>query len=751
MNTLHQPTNGLAVISLFITLLTGMQVNAQLDYEDEVLPAVRNEPYHVSYPLLQEHQRINPRHANTYYQLGIIAHHWAKDYDPFTEFKDVNYFIYHTKVYFGLCKNYLDKKEARKHGEFYQGVQKSEGNWFHKPGDILPKIDSFIRDIKTYERHVKVLRRYYNRSVSHYHKSVNIFRDINGRYNSVKKLFMNAYDDFDAQAEALRMHFDSTLHYLTQYRDSLDAYPLKGYDQHYRLKDIVTYRLQGLTNTNFLQNDIDLWDYNSWLDTLYRVINHEISPLRTRIQKESARMDQHLDFVKKNPAPDSLLQYSIPRKLAYKIEKYDYQSLMLDYLKYRAAHLRFHAKLNQPENHREAYHIADDYSNYSRYFMEAVRKKLEADTLLNTFDGDINADDVHQYKQFFNARYGGVSEVRQFARTQGRKNRTALQKGFENLRHAMKRYTLKFRNDTASITYNNLPVHLQLVADSPLENWSDGYYPLAFEKREEAFYFTGYKVHNGEIDGAYAARMGKDTTLSWLLQLPAKTPREAGMAIDVGENLLYVLSGGYSKTDSLKQTRLFKLDQEGELIQASTLPYQQSPRYLIYDDINQNLLMAFKGKQLRNNTLSADTLLITRQSATLDSLHWEQRLQLNGNLVDVVRMDTTYLAFCNYGRYQKPRGGMVFGPPESGSTPGAAMALQIGINGGLHQLIDYAAKKPFFLQHAVKINSNRINLQGMQHAYYNLLSGEPAAPTPLYYALVNKKGRQVYRNTKSKE
>ena len=94
---------------------------------------------------------------------------------------------------------------------------------------------------------------------------------------------------------------------------------------------------------------------------------------------------------------------------------------------------------------------------------------------------------------------------------------------------------------------------------------------------------------------------------------------------------------------------------------------------------------------------------------------------------------------------------MVFGPPESGSTPGAAMALQIGINGGLHQLIDYAAKKPFFLQHAVKINSNRINLQGMQHAYYNLLSGEPAAPTPLYYALVNKKGRQVYRNTKSKE
>lgn len=728
---------------LFVAFAFIGNAHAQLDYQDDVLPVVREKSKHVSYPLLLEFQRQNPKHANTYYQLGLIADEYAREYDPFTEYKDVSYFIYHTKVYLGLCKNYMDKKEARKNGDFYQGISKSDDNWFYKPEDIIPVLDERMAAIETYEENVNILRKYYNRSVRHYQECVNIFRKINASQNKIKTIYMTAYDDFDERANALRQHFDSTMYYLDKYREALNAYPLEGYDQQYRLKAIKTYRLQGLTNSNFLQDDITLWNYSGWLDSTYQVINQDVKTLRNAIEKTSAQMERHINYLRRNQAPDSLLQYSLPRKLAFKIEKYDYQSLMLDYLKYRAAKLRYRAWLAQPQNERGFYEIDDEYSQYADYFMKAVERKQGADSLLGDFYRDINEKDIYKYRDFFHEKHGKADGLNQFAKNEHNNNKDVLKESLSNLRSAMTGYVLKFPDDTTTITYKEKNLRLRLARPALADSGDHAFQPVDLKKHNGFFYFTGY-YGEGNATQAYVAAVDKDRKLRWLKILPRKKKHQVGLQIDAGANNVFVMAGQFDALGKIQQSHLYKFNKEGKLLSGNALAKKRTPRYLIYDDINQTLLMAFKDTTLQQNGSAMDTLSITMQGASLDTLHWVRDFQLQGNLVDVLRMDTTYHVICNYAAYKVGAGTEVRG--NFGSDIAAALSAKISSNGNMLGVKDYRIDPPFFLVKAVKINSDRINLQGVQTFFYPVKGSEPAGFHPIFYALINKEGKVLFNN-----
>ncbi|MCK5029541.1 MAG: hypothetical protein KAR57_07900, partial [Bacteroidales bacterium] len=86
---------------LFIIFIVNPNIFAQkkLDYQD-VFDVVLKKDNEKAYTLLLAFQKQDPDFANTYFQLGIIAKQWAKDFNPFTEFEYTKHFIYNTKLYF---------------------------------------------------------------------------------------------------------------------------------------------------------------------------------------------------------------------------------------------------------------------------------------------------------------------------------------------------------------------------------------------------------------------------------------------------------------------------------------------------------------------------------------------------------------------------------------------------------------------------------------------------------------------------
>src|SRR6056297_1026337 len=141
----------LIIIACILFILPENTTGQTLDYEDDVYPVVKSQPKEISYPLLFNFQKQVPGHANAYFQLGLIFKEWTFEYDPFTDYDVVIYFANQAETYFGLSLSKIDKKEARKNGEYYQGAEKQEGNWWHKPEDIKNLIYDHRAELRNYK------------------------------------------------------------------------------------------------------------------------------------------------------------------------------------------------------------------------------------------------------------------------------------------------------------------------------------------------------------------------------------------------------------------------------------------------------------------------------------------------------------------------------------------------------------------------------------------------------------------------
>ena len=745
MHTYNQ--RSILIITLILLAIVPFKGMSQenLDYEDDVYPAIKNKSNFKTYSLLKKFQESNPEHANTYYQLALIAKEWAKEYDPFTEFKDVSYFIYHTKVYLGLCRKFIDKREARKNGELYQGAKKQDGNWWHKPKDIKARLDTHKTEIEKYEKNIKILRKYYNKSLAKYDKCVNIFRDINANYNKIKDIYLMADKNFREKTNRLTANFDSTLHYLDKYRTALNNYPLEGYDQTYSLAPVNTYRLQGLTRENFLKNNLMLWNYKSWTDSLYSVIENDIHELRKKIGDTEKQLNNYIRYLTRTPAKDTLRKFTLDRKTGFLIEKYDYQSLMLDMFKYKAGKIRYLSAFSDVRDFPGNYTQKNSYQTISNEYMKTVNRKRDADSLLNTFYNKIAREEVKKYNDFYDTNYGGTSGLKNFAKEENQKNNTHLKTTFEGQKQIMIKNERKFITDTAYITYNNDTINLQVK--SPDIRLKKGEYAVMdFKKYEDMYYFTGISVASNNQRNGFIAKTNQNLELQWFKPIDKTSEMdETPVKLGVGEETIYTINHTVSADEEQRENYLLQYTHDGKSKDSETLEYRTIPRYFVYDDLNQTFLFAFKGDTVYSQTNRRDTLQITLKSASLDSTLWTNNIQLQGNLVDIIKMDLNYIVFCNYKAYKNTSGSWVKSPSSRDKISAAFSAL-IDKNGHIKQIKNYTHDSPFFLVKAQKINNRRINLQGIKKPWYNILKQLPGNGEKLFYMLTNSSGKNIYNN-----
>ena len=80
------------------------------------------------YQLLLMHQKQEPTHANTYYQLGVIGQKWSKELDLLQDRQNQEFYLKSAIQNFNEAKKLIDEKEARKHREYYVGVKPATGD-----------------------------------------------------------------------------------------------------------------------------------------------------------------------------------------------------------------------------------------------------------------------------------------------------------------------------------------------------------------------------------------------------------------------------------------------------------------------------------------------------------------------------------------------------------------------------------------------------------------------------------------------
>ena len=255
----------LILISFFLT--NSIQAQRRLKYKD-IYEIIIQGDKETSYTQLLAYQKQDPQFASTYFQLALIAKVWAKQYDPLTDFKMAQFFIYNTKLYFGLAKLKMIA-ESGKNREYYENAGIVPAKKKISPEEIAAFIDSNMVEIKEYERQITAISNYFSKTVEYYNNCVFLFKEVNRDYDKVKDIYLGSEKELIDKLTKIKIKFDSTIICFNNYSQAIKEYPILNYHQKYELKSIETFRLDGLTNANFLQNDIVLWNYSSCLLNQY--------------------------------------------------------------------------------------------------------------------------------------------------------------------------------------------------------------------------------------------------------------------------------------------------------------------------------------------------------------------------------------------------------------------------------------------------------------------------------------------------
>ncbi len=692
----------LNIILLICLIHPGISIAARIKYKD-VYKIILQGNKDNSYTILLAYQRQNPDFANTYFQLGMIAKEWAKSYNPYREFELTKKFIYDTKLYFDLAKLYM-KEEKNRNREYYENAPIIPKGKKLQIEDINAYIDSQLEDIKDYEKNIVKIITYYNKSSDFYNRCVSTFMNINKEYVKIKNIYLSDNEQLLSKMNGLSTDFDSTLINFKLYKAALSKFPLKGYNQNYELKDIITYRLDGLTFSDFLNNKFYLWNYKKWVHEVLQTKETFIKNNHQEISRFDTFIKDKIKTVETGAYSDNFKPYKTDKKLIYKIEKFDNNSLLTKLFKLNEAKLNlltfFKRDINNPLSLTK-YPIL----KHAEYCNEFIEKKQESDSINKFFVNAIKPTDIKKYNNFYMSKYGGIDGLKKYSLRQELLFASKQKEALQNLKNHL--YYTAYEIKTDTLRYEEKLISNKIVPLKEHDLASENYYITDFTySKEKHLWITGYYISEDNTRKGFTAYSKDGKNIDFV-----DTAKENDTY-----NFINTSFGGgcwaiqTTINESIKNI-LIKYNLKGEKVFSKELEYKKIPRLLKYDDINNNLIIVFNGT--KPTRIPDDTEQIIYHYNPDDQLQtYEIKTEAKAMVFDLVKVNNKLLLFSNFVHYKDLNGKTVYSEAGNANTNILVSIISKGI---VKKHIPYFNKQVFFGVKSLKINDNTIDILGYKN------------------------------------
>ncbi len=680
---------------------------------DDIYEVVLSGDKDKAYTLLLAYQRQDPDFANTYFQLALIARDWTKEFNPFTEFQYVKLFIYNTKLYFGLAKLKL-KEEKKKNRDLYENAGIIPLGKKMKITDIDLYIDAQIDSIKTFEKNILKIINNFNKSSDTYNECVNIFMNVNTKYSKIKNIYLDNDETLLRNLNNLEVNFDSTLIYFSNYKKAIKEYPIKGYNQQYKLKKIITYRLNGLTNSNFLNNNFFLWDYKTWVEQVRKTKAERIKSNRLDIVSLETLMKNKIRILEKDIYSDNYKPYKLDEKFIYKIEKYDNNSLLVKLFKLNEAKINyftiFRKQINNPQKYKDF-----TLKKSSEFCYNLYLSKLIADSLNNEFKKNIKSSEVLKYKNFYMSSYNGVQGLKDYSLRQDMFFKARQKDANEVLKDKLfyKTYILP-KN---SLTYKNKVINIKKVFPDFSSSESETYNICNFKKRaDSSICISGfYKTKTERVLGFTALSNTENEIVKLYKSKSSDTSKIVNLLIEEYADGIFSIETSIGK--GIKNT-LIKYNNSGKIISRLVLPYSRIPRFMKYDDINNSIIIAFYGTNL-DEVVDADNQQIIYNLDFEDTTKsFTIKFKAKAYVFDIMKLNNRILLFSNFVNYTDTDNNLILSGAGSMSKETNLLITEIE-DAQIKKQVSFKNENAFLCNKAIKINSNLINVLGFKSTYEN--------------------------------
>lgn len=263
------------LLSIFIFQFSICPAQSQKKYQAFLEQTKQLSPYEAIYTLM-DYQYWHPENADVYYQLGNLCYDLLPTRDPLHHYAELSTLLYQSKLFYGNSLH------------------------FTKDAQTTAAIRPRMREIQRQQTACDSIHHSFCRMVDRYNRCQTLFADFLSRYTREKTAHLKLQDKEQRLLLSLQQTADSLDSDIRVYQQALKLQPVPGYEPVFRKEQIVLYRLDGLTHTDFLQNDIALWDYSRWAKNflreqadVYERLYADIDKEYTRLTTQLARYSQH--------------------------------------------------------------------------------------------------------------------------------------------------------------------------------------------------------------------------------------------------------------------------------------------------------------------------------------------------------------------------------------------------------------------------------------------------------------------------
>ncbi|WP_109833149.1 hypothetical protein [Reichenbachiella versicolor] len=259
----------------------------KLKYKD-IFPELDAKNYEVALPKLEAFlaEPKNSDHPNGNYQMAIYydqivdKSHLIKDSTAILEASAK------ALEYFTKAKEYITEKELKKNDDFYQSFYRRDlrtGEFGIKISDVHLDIEKKIESMEALQKYGKEIFKKLQLANKSNAFCTAAYKNLFQRFESYNDLLLmvgepqiDTLKEMADRESIMKDAFDDV-------RRAVSKIGKKGYSPELNLVAIETYGVDGLTEVDVFQNDVEAWEYGEWAYGVVKKIEGEIGELRTQL------------------------------------------------------------------------------------------------------------------------------------------------------------------------------------------------------------------------------------------------------------------------------------------------------------------------------------------------------------------------------------------------------------------------------------------------------------------------------------
>jgi len=720
------------ILIILAAVASNLFAQRRLKYKD-IFDRIGKEPAEHSVLKLSEFQKINPEFPNTYLQIGTIQWNWLKEEDPFLNYQYVERLIYNTKLYLGLAKSKInaDEKEVKKNKTYYGNFNITSSIDELDQQAVLNYIQKMSDKVLEYEKNVTAIINNYNSTVSKYNTCLDTYKSIVARQNNYKNLLLTATKEYKQQMKDLSQNYDSVIYYFNEFKTALGNYPIKNYNQNLKITKIATYRLEGLTSSDFLKPEITIWDYQSWVKDAFKLMDGDINTLKDGGEQEIKNLRARVVALKESQAEtDSIQEVTIKNKLVNLTEKYDYESLLSASIKYETDKANFQiASMRSANNINNPASFNESLESKANYYYDLYSQAENAKKALKVLKERISDKNISKQEQLVNSLYGGKAKFSSCEKEELAKINAIKDTNINNFQ----KYAVNQLYPVGEeVTVQGKKINLE-AKFTPFSEAATGSCNTVYTIKDNNGnrYAAGYVKTSATNSTGFVAKIASNGTPIWFTNVNAAPAGENNVVRIIPSNFsgILVLVGNSSASGC--KTSVIKLDNNGKQTSKTDLTSTLYPTVVCYDEINEVASVVLKGNNGNFSTEKDDDCIV--ETVTLgqkNSSVLSQTFNLKGKVTDIIKMGENNIIICSFKEIKAGNDSQ-----KAGSNIAAVKISPSEIS-----CKTYKTDKDLFAVKAFKINTENINVLGN----FNSMDSPVTIENAPCYIIINDKGEFIH-------